>query len=178
MQAPLPPTSPPSVTNTRPQLTHGIEISADGETLYASSSDKVFSWTYDAAAGTLTDQRTLIVNMNGFNHVTRTLLLSRKQPEMLLLSRGSGENLDRRASDITTGISQLRAFNLTETADGSPLNFNTAGRVVGWGLRNSVGIAEHPVTGAIYTVENSADNIQRLGVDIRTSPNPLPHPHR
>ncbi|KAK1831081.1 soluble quino protein glucose/sorbosone dehydrogenase [Podospora conica] len=146
-------------------LTHGIEISPDGKTLYASSASSVFSWTYDAAAGTLTDQRTLIVNMNNFDHVTRTLLLSRKEPEMLLISRGSGENLDRRAADETSGISQLRAFNLSEIT-GSPVNFNTAGRLVGWGLRNSVGVAEHPVTGAIYTVENSADNIQRLGEDI------------
>lgn len=114
--------------------------------------------------------------MGSFDHVTRTLLLSRKQPEMLLISRGSGENLDRRASDITTGISQLRAFNLSETTADGPLNFNTAGRVVGWGLRNSVGIAEHPVTGAIYTVENSADNIQRFGVDIRRSLHLPPSP--
>ncbi|KAK0743383.1 hypothetical protein B0T18DRAFT_430670 [Schizothecium vesticola] len=156
-----------AVGDVKTLLTHSIEISSDGKTLYASSADKVFSWSYDAAAGTLTNQRTLIVNMNSFDHVTRTLLLSRKQPEMLLISRGSGENLDRRAADETTGISQLRAFNLTEITDG-PINFNTAGRLVGWGLRNSVGIAEHPVTGAIYTVENSADNIQRLGT--KTTP--------
>lgn len=37
---------------------------------------------------------------------------------------------------------------------------------MGWGLRNSVGVAEHPVTGGIYSVENSADQIERTGTDI------------
>jgi hypothetical protein len=29
-----------------------------------------------------------------------------------------------------------------------------------------VGIAEHPVSGGIYSVENSADQITRMGVDV------------
>ena len=37
---------------------------------------------------------------------------------------------------------------------------------MGWGLRNSVGVAEEPLTGGIYSVENSADNIERDGTDI------------
>lgn len=37
---------------------------------------------------------------------------------------------------------------------------------MGWGLRNSVGVAEHPVTGGIFSVENSADQIDRSGTDI------------
>ena len=35
-----------------------------------------------------------------------------------------------------------------------------------WGLRNSVGVAEHPETGGLYSVENSADGITRDGVDV------------
>lgn len=34
------------------------------------------------------------------------------------------------------------------------------------GLRNSVGVAEDPISGAIYSVENSVDNIQRSGETI------------
>lgn len=37
---------------------------------------------------------------------------------------------------------------------------------MGWGLRNSVGVAEEPITGGIYSVENSADQLQRQGTDI------------
>ena len=36
------------------------------------------------------------------------------------------------------------------------------------GLRNSVGVGEHPVTGGIYSVENSGDEIHRDGVDVHT----------
>ncbi|WQF86226.1 Putative six-bladed beta-propeller, TolB [Colletotrichum destructivum] len=38
--------------------------------------------------------------------------------------------------------------------------------MLGWGLRNSVGMAEEPITGGIWTVENSADQLRRNGVDI------------
>lgn len=38
--------------------------------------------------------------------------------------------------------------------------------VLGWGARNEVGIAEHPNTGGIWGVENSADQITRDGVDV------------
>ena len=38
--------------------------------------------------------------------------------------------------------------------------------MLGWGLRNSVGVAEEPKTGGIYSVENSADQISRDGTDI------------
>lgn len=37
---------------------------------------------------------------------------------------------------------------------------------LGWGLRNSVGISEHPQTGGIYSVESSVDDLNRTGQDI------------
>ncbi|KAK0708319.1 soluble quino protein glucose/sorbosone dehydrogenase [Lasiosphaeris hirsuta] len=147
-------------------LTHGIELSPDGKTLYASSSDKVFSWDYDAAAITATNQKTLIQNMTNTDHITRTLLLSKKQPEILLVSRGSGENIDFLAAQQSSGISQIRAFNLSALGDGQVYDYPSQGVSLGWGLRNSVGVAEHPVTGGIYSVENSADQLRRHGTDI------------
>ncbi|KAI4128909.1 MAG: hypothetical protein LQ347_003984 [Umbilicaria vellea] len=50
------------------------------------------------------------------------------------------------------------------TANG--YDFNTEGVLLGWGLRNDVGIAAHPATGGLYSVENSVDNIERDGQDI------------
>ena len=39
-------------------------MSVDGKTLYASSSDKVFSWGYDAANGTVdSSNKTVVTNM-------------------------------------------------------------------------------------------------------------------
>jgi glucose/arabinose dehydrogenase len=38
--------------------------------------------------------------------------------------------------------------------------------VLGWGLRNSVGVGEEPTTGGIWSVENSVDDVRRNGVDV------------
>ncbi|KAK4444662.1 soluble quino protein glucose/sorbosone dehydrogenase [Podospora aff. communis PSN243] len=148
-----------------PELNHGIQISPDGKTLYASSADKVYRWDYDAASGRLTNQRTIIENMMNADHVTRTLYLSKKHPELLLVSRGSADNIDPLSADIDTGISQIRAFNLS-TLGSTPFDHPTSGTIIGWGLRNSVGIDEHPVTSGLYSVENSADQVHRGSADI------------
>lgn len=98
-------------------------------------------------------------------HTSRTLLLSRKAPGLLLVSRGSQSNLDYAALDISTGVSTIKAFNVTNATDSS-YRFDRDGLLLGWGLRNSVGVAEDPVTGGIYSVENSVDNIDRSGQNI------------
>lgn len=84
-------------------------------------------------------------------HVSRTLLLSRKADNTLLVSRGSSENLDFGAAQLDSGISQIRAFDIGNLPNGRPYNYPSEGRRMGWGLRNSVGVAEHPVTGGIYS---------------------------
>jgi hypothetical protein len=114
--------------------------------------------------------------MAGSDHTSRTLLLSKKAPGMIIINRGSNSNIDPLARDITTGHSQIKAFNLTNLTSSSsssssaaePYDFNTAGLLLGWGLRNDVGIAEEPQTGGIYSVENSADQITRDDIDIHT----------
>ncbi|KAK4119050.1 soluble quino protein glucose dehydrogenase [Parathielavia appendiculata] len=149
-------------------LNHGLALSNDGNTIYASSAEAVFAWAYDARGGRVTGQpQTIVANMSNSDLVTRTLLMSKKQPGTLLVSRGSGDNDAIQTEDVTNGLSQIRAFNLTNlTSSSSPYNFNTDGAVLGWGLRNSVGVSEHPVTGGIYAVENSVDGVQRNGVDV------------
>jgi glucose/arabinose dehydrogenase len=93
--------------------------------------------------------------------------MSSKEPGTLLVSRGSDSNIDNAAEDITTGHSQIKAFNVGNiTSTSQPYDFQTSGRLLGWGLRNSVGVAEEPLTGGIYSVENSADDIDRDGVNI------------
>ena len=115
------------------------------------------------------DNQTLIDGMSGDDHVTRTLLISQMVSQTLVVSRGSVSNLDLEAEDIRTGHSQIRAFDLEDkamTSNSTPYYFATQGRILGWGLRNSVGVAEEPLTGGIYSVENSADMIERDNVDI------------
>ncbi|KAJ8109148.1 hypothetical protein OPT61_g7671 [Boeremia exigua] len=143
-------------------LNHGLALSEDGQTLYASSRSAVYAWDYDASQGrTTSDSREIIGDFGPTDgHVSRTLLLSRNVPGMLLVSRGSGPNVDIRALDKSTAISTIKAFNITNaTSEG--YSFINDGLLLGWGLRNSVGVGEDPVTGGIFSVENSVDNFQR-----------------
>ncbi|KAH8598696.1 soluble quino protein glucose/sorbosone dehydrogenase [Bisporella sp. PMI_857] len=146
-------------------LNHGITLSEDGKTLYASSSDEVYSWSYDASGPSVTDRTTVVSGMDSGGHTSRTLLMSKKEPGILVISRGSSSNFDSQAQRISSGISQIKAFDLTNLR-GSVYDYSSQGILLGWGLRNSVGVAEEPLTGAIYSVENSADEIRRDGVDI------------
>lgn len=103
--------------------------------------------------------------MNNADHDTRTLLVSQFAPNMLVVSRGSNANIDPGAADISSGRAQVRAFDMNSVPDGG-YDYATGGVLLGHGLRNSVGVAEHPGTGGIWTVENSIDQMTRNGVDI------------
>jgi glucose/arabinose dehydrogenase len=82
--------------------------------------------------------------MYNTDHTTRTLLISKKVPDMMLVSRGSASNIDNQAHDKNSGHSNIRAFNISGSPRSTPY---TGGTLVGWGLRNSVGLAEHPIDG-------------------------------
>ena len=147
------------------QLKHGLALSGDGRTIYASTSEAAYSWDYDPAQSTVSStNQTLVTGMDNEDHVTRTILISHQVPDMILLSRGSTSNVDSDAAVLSTGHSQIRAFNLTNITD--PYEFSSDGLRLGWGLRNSVGMVEHPDTGGIYSVENSVDNLKREGEDV------------
>ncbi|KAI6778990.1 L-sorbosone dehydrogenase-like protein [Emericellopsis cladophorae] len=148
-------------------LNHGLALSEDGETIYASTENEVYSWPYDASRSSINndDRTTLITNMSNTDHTTRTLLLSKSEPVTLFVSRGSQSNLDDEAADIDSGHSQIRGFNLTDLGGDDPVEY-TDGRVWGWGLRNAVGVAEDPTHGGLWSVENSVDELRRNGEDI------------
>ncbi len=111
--------------------------------------------------------RTLVANMSNSDLVTRTLLMSQHKDGTLLVSRGSSDEHEAQSESITSGLSQIRAFDIGNMSQfATPYNFATDGLLLGWGLRNSVGVAEHPVTGGIYAVENSADGVTRNGQDV------------
>lgn len=109
--------------------------------------------------------------MTNNDHVTRTLTVSKQHPEILLVARGSNENMDAGTQDLSTGRSQIRAFNLSQTpaaGAGGAYDYPREGRILGWGLRNDVGVVEHPVTGGLWAVENSIDDFTRNGQNIHT----------
>ncbi|KAK4915484.1 hypothetical protein LTR66_017082, partial [Elasticomyces elasticus] len=109
----------------------------------------------------------IINGMNNSDHSTRTVLLSKKVPGLMVVSRGSQSNLDVLSANISTGHAQVKAFNLMNRTN--TYNYETAGLRLAWGVRNEIGIAEHPTTGGIWGVENSADQITRDGVDVSTN---------
>ncbi|KAE7996942.1 hypothetical protein FH972_001618 [Carpinus fangiana] len=150
-----------------PSLNHGIALDPSGQTLYASSTNDVYSYPYvpNTGVANTANRGHVVTNMTNDDHVTRTLLISRKVPGTLLVSRGSGANIDPIASQKSSGHASLRRFNLL-TRGSRTYNYPYDGALVAWGIRNEVGVDEHPVTGGIYGVENSADNIQRDGKDI------------
>lgn len=144
------------------KLNHGMALSLDGKTLYASDVENVYAWAYNPATGSIDGEpKVVVTNMTSNQHVTRTLLVSEHNPGYLVISRGSNENLAALSQHMDSGMSQIRAFNVNST-DSYPIQF-LDGVVLGWGLRNSVGVAEDPVTGNIYSVENSVDDVERDG---------------
>jgi glucose/arabinose dehydrogenase len=105
--------------------------------------------------------------MTNSDHTTRTLLLSKFAPEMLVVSRGSTSNIDPLAEQKDTGHAQVKAFNMSNM--NGPFDFVSEGTLLAWGVRNDVGIDEDPITGRVYTVENSVDQMTRNGQDIHNT---------
>ena len=68
-------------------LNHGLALSQDGKTLYASTAEAVYSWTYDPTSISLGQTNTTVISgMNTDDHTTRTLLVSKKINRTLLVS--------------------------------------------------------------------------------------------
>ena len=152
------------------ELNHGLALSTDQGALFVSSSSEARAYTYDPETNAVgSNPATIVKNMDNSDHTSRTLLYPRNATgAQLVVSRGSSENLDAGAADVRNGRSQVKAFNVTGVPrDG--YDFARDGTLLGHGLRNSVGVAEHPVTGGIWTVENSADNIRRGGEDVHAN---------
>ena len=148
-------------------LNHGIEVSSDGKYLYGSTSDQAFRWQYSAKNQAATSRETLVTNMTNSDHTTRTLLLSKFAPDMLVVSRGSTSNIDPLAEQKDTGHAQVKAFNMSSM--NGPFDFVSEGTLLAWGVRNDVGVDEDPITGRVYTVENSVDQMSRNGQDIHNT---------
>jgi glucose/arabinose dehydrogenase len=104
--------------------------------------------------------------MSSTDHTTRTLLIPKMQPDLLIVSRGSDSNMDDEAAQLDSGHSQVRSYNMTSfTTNATAMEF-LEGKLLGWGLRNSVGVAQHPQSGGIWAVENSVDQLTRDNEDI------------
>ena len=70
--------------------------------------------------------------MDNADHTTRTLLKSTFDDNQLLVSRGSNDNIDPGAAYLSSGRSQIRAFDLSKVPNGG-YNYTTEGTRIAWG---------------------------------------------
>jgi glucose/arabinose dehydrogenase len=121
-------------------LNHGIAMSPDGKTLYASSMTQAYSWPYDAAAATVGTRATIVTGMyNGGSHLTRTLAIAPQAPNLLVVSHGSNANIDVPTGDPKTGRAIIKVFDLSAVPSGG-YNYVSGGYLAGYGQRNEVGM--------------------------------------
>ncbi|KAI1073411.1 hypothetical protein F5B20DRAFT_597701 [Whalleya microplaca] len=144
----------------RNDLDHGIYFSIDGNVLFASSGTTVFSWKYDPDTGDVDGSpRTVVSGMAGDGHHTRTLIIPPNHSDLLVVSHGSGSNLDYPTISPATARAIVKVFNISIVPEGG-YNFTTHGWNAGYGLRNEVGLA-FDGNDMLWGVENSADELIR-----------------
>ncbi|KAB5539225.1 hypothetical protein GE09DRAFT_1137912 [Coniochaeta sp. 2T2.1] len=141
------------------QLNHGLALTPDGTTLYASSERAAYSWAYTPATRTVSGQKTVVQGMDTGIHSTRNLLVVPQQPNMVLLQVGSNANFDMASADSKTGRAIIKIFDMSK-APANGYNYKTDGAVFGYGLRNEIGFTTDPA-GVVWGVENSGDDFTR-----------------
>ena len=119
--------------------------------------------------GTVSEPSIVIKDMGiDDGHDTRTLRLSQVYPGWILVHRGSKLNIDPMASDLADMQAIVKAFDLNTVPYGGH-TWKTDGIVMRLRRCNTVRLVEHPVTGGVWVVENSADELNRSSVDVHTN---------
>ena len=137
------------------RLNHGLALTPDGKTLYASSETTAWSWSYDAAAMKATNQQTVVKGISTGIHSTRTMLVVPQAPNYVLLQAGSNGNWDYASGSPSAGRAIVKVFDMSKVPSGG-YDYNTGGAVLGYGLRNEVALAFDPA-GNVWGAENSGD---------------------
>lgn len=139
------------------QLQHGLTISADGNMVFATSMDFVYGLGYNASAAygdmSIISNEVVVDCMGDLDYDqggtrSRTVLASKFQPNWLLVSKGSSRNIDPAAADLSTGHSTIKFYPIDEISR-HEADHPLEGGFLAAGLKSSVGMAEHPITGTI-----------------------------
>ena len=141
-------------------LNHGLAVSPDGKYLYASSSTTVWRWLYDSAAGTATSSSVVVNSMSNAGHTTRSLVIPKNRPNLLVVSVGSNGNLDMPTQNLGVQRAVNKVFDMSTIPSGG-FSYNTGGWQAGYGLRNEVGLV-FDADNNLWGVENSADDLTRV----------------
>ncbi|KAI0525561.1 hypothetical protein F5B22DRAFT_348332 [Xylaria bambusicola] len=148
------------------QLNHGLALTPDSKTLYASGERTVWSWTYDPVAKTVSNQKAVVTGIDSGIHSTRNVMVVKSQPNLILVQVGSNSNLDMQSAQPSTGRAIIKIFDISK-APSSGYAYKTGGEVFAYGLRNEIGFVQDPA-GIVWGVENSGDDFRLNGQDIHT----------
>ena len=137
-------------------------MSADGKTLFVSNLQSVTAYAYDAEAGTVGAGKVVVSGLsNNGPHPTRAILVSKAKPDVLLVARGSNGNVDTATTSQSSGRCMIKTFSISKIMT-TAADFNSGGEVLGWGLRNIVGMGEDTFGGIVSRRE--APSGSQLGV--------------
>ena len=119
-----------------------------GDTFYVGNTDSVVAFSYTAGASRITAPGRKLVDFKPAGHWTRSLLLS-PDKRKLYAGVGSLTNIAENGMAVEQGRAAIYELDLASGAS----------RVFASGLRNAVGLAWEPHTGALWTVVNERDGL-------------------
>jgi glucose/arabinose dehydrogenase len=119
-----------------------------GETFYVGNTDGLVSFPYSASANRITGPGRTLAQFKPGGHWTRNVMPS-QDGKKLYIGVGSSSNIGDNGMEEEEGRAAIFEF---DVATGSIRTF--AG-----GLRNAVGMAWEPTTGALWTVVNERDGL-------------------
>jgi glucose/arabinose dehydrogenase len=119
-----------------------------GETFYVGNTDGVVAFPYAAGARRITTPGRKLAQFKPGGHWTRSLLAS-PDGSKLYVGVGSFSNIAEGGMDAEGGRAAIYELDLTTSVS----------RIFAGGLRNPVGMAWEPHTGALWTVVNERDGL-------------------
>ena len=129
-------------------LNQPFDMALVGDTFYVGNTDGVVAFPYAAGADRITAPGRKLISFKPSGHWTRSLLPS-PDGSKLFVGVGSLSNIAEYGMAVEQGRAAIYELDL---ADGSS-------RIFASGLRNPVGLAWEPSTGALWTVVNERDGI-------------------
>jgi len=119
-----------------------------GDTFYVGNTDGVMAFPYSAGTDRITAAGRKLVTFKPAGHWTRSLLPS-PDGKRLYAGVGSLSNIAENGMEVEDGRAAIYALDLA----------NGTSRIFASGLRNPVGLAWEPNTGALWTVVNERDGL-------------------
>jgi glucose/arabinose dehydrogenase len=119
-----------------------------GDTLYVGNTDGILAFSYSAATGRATGPGRRLATFKPGGHWTRSILPSRDGTK-LYVGVGSLSNIGEGGMEVEQGRAAI--YEVDPAAGTS--------RIFASGLRNPVGLAWEPATGALWTVVNERDGL-------------------